>query len=671
MDRIIQFRVERIFSFSDMAAPPRVTIAKPNRPNGLLSLPASSTQRKSGPHSDKATPTTLARLKLVVRRLPPGLTEAECEEALGDDWKAGKGKVAWMSYRAGKTSKECVRVTTQNLGLFVCAEILCFSPAKPSRPSRAYIQLTKQEHINALSEKVRNTLFTDAKGSTKDSSLLGPPTVEFAPYGRVPNGRPRKDARQGTIDQDPEFIDFLESLTSPVTKTTSVDQESDVAKGKEKVTMTPLVQFLKDKKANKGKENASVKSTKHSRHDKDGKTADGKATLQSVASPKKRSAQAAKVEQAARDAVKVLTKQAANAKGTASAPPVSKPQTATPNVVPNSTANAALAHKQRERGNVSAAAKILQRDLGLGGGPRGRGGRHGTANAAGKPVSSNNQAANKPNAGANTITQASTPTNNTPTGIVPIVSNSSKAQTTIQPPTGPAANRAPSRQAVDHSTPQTTPARSSPQASKTTQAFLKHANPSQGITEPLLEEAFKAFGTINKVEIDKKKGFAYVDFSEPESLQKAIKASPIKVAQGQVQVLERKTGASLQARNNIRGGSPMMANNNAGRGNTTMTNNNPRIGGVMAGNHNLRGGSSMMNHRGGLPMSGRGGSTRGRGGGTRGGANMSHTGAAKNLPTTIPPPSTAATASTAPGSDPQPVATAAPPDPAPSEPSGT
>jgi regulator of nonsense transcripts 3 len=72
------------------------------------------------------------------------------------------------------------------------------------------------------------------------------------------------------------------------------------------------------------------------------------------------------------------------------------------------------------------------------------------------------------------------------------------------------------------------------------QAFLKHANASQGITEPLIEEALKVFGEIEKVEIDKRKGFAYVDFVDSKGLTNAIAASPITVAQGAVQVLERK-----------------------------------------------------------------------------------------------------------------------------------
>lgn len=432
--------------------------------------------------------------------------------------------------------------------------------------------------------------------------MLGPPSVEFAPYGRVPNSRPRKDARQGTIDQDPEFIDFLESLTNPVAKSGLGDQENDgTGKSKEKVTVTPLVQFLKDKKANKGKENAAPsKGGKHGRqdskdvkalNDSDIKTAAGTAT---IASPKKRSAQAVKVEQAARDAVKVLNKQAANAsKGVASSQTPAVPPTAkSPVVIANNTANTALGDKKRERGNASAAAKILQRDLGLGTNAGGRGGRRGPIGHVARTAATNASIANKQDAVAPQVSSplatASAPESTTPATATSASESRTATKPPVQPPSGPAASRqiakAPTAFNNNASSHTTTTKPTSP-PSTATQAFLKHANPSQGITEPLLEEAFATFGNINKVEIDKKKGFAYVDFAEPESLQKAIKASPIKVAQGQVVVLERKTGSSLQARN-------------------------------------LRGGGAMMGKRGGgMPMGGRG-PMRGRGGFGRGGMKM-------------------------------------------------
>ena len=442
--------------------------------------------------------------------------------------------------------------------------------------------MTKAEYIAQLDQKVRSTVFNDAQGSSKDPALLGPPTVEFAPFGRTPNSKVRKDARQGTIDQDPEFIEFLESLTNPIQKATNVDQENDASsKSKEKVTTTPLIQYLRDKKANKGKEVSSpVKGGKHARQDsKDGKGSSGseKKTPPKpaiVSSPEKRNAQVIKVENAARDAVKVLNKQATNNKKPASPPVVVPPTVASASPAP-------LAEKKRERGNVSVAARILQRDLGLGGG-QGRGGRGGRRGGSVAPAKadatpSTSQAQTEapktiiatPPEKSQTTTQKVTPPDTAPE------SASSKDDTTSPqsqtpsntavPPTGPAATRnsaKPNPQLrAGKMPPVKTPAASrAPTVSPTaTQAFLKHANPSQGITEPLLEETFSGFGTVTKVEIDKKKGFAYVDFAGPDGLQKAIEASPVKVAQGQVVVLERKTGPTLQARN-ARGGPAMIGN---------------------------------------------------------------------------------------------------------------
>ena len=63
---------------------------------------------------------------------------------------------------------------------------------------------------------------------------------------------------------------------------------------------------------------------------------------------------------------------------------------------PNSTANAALADKKRERGNASAAAKIIQRVLGLGGHVGGRGERRSAlGNAVNRPTPGNAASAAK------------------------------------------------------------------------------------------------------------------------------------------------------------------------------------------------------------------------------------------------------------------------------------
>jgi regulator of nonsense transcripts 3 len=121
--------------------------------------------------------------------------------------------------------------------------------------------------IQELSDKVRQTPFQDARNTSLDPALLGPPTVEYAPFSRIPGGKVRKDGRQGTIDQDPEFIAFLESLTNPPPKPVPVDEAAEPEK-EERITITPLIQFLRDKKANKAKEaSPQSKTTKKARMD--------------------------------------------------------------------------------------------------------------------------------------------------------------------------------------------------------------------------------------------------------------------------------------------------------------------------------------------------------------------------------------------------------------------
>ena len=91
-------------------------------------------------------------------------------------------------------------------------------------------------------------------------------------------------------------------------------------------------------------------------------------------------------------------------------------------------------------------------------------------------------------------------------------------------------------------------------------AFLKHANPSQGVTEDLLRTTFEAFGTVTRCEIDRKKGFGYIDFAEAESLKKAIQASPVKIANGQVVVLENKAKPGSNAKQPSAPTSPALSN---------------------------------------------------------------------------------------------------------------
>jgi len=74
--------------------------------NGVLPITASQAASKmqKPSHTRAAGP----KLKVVVRRLAPALTEAEFMKTLGDEWKSGGGRVDWASYKPGKDSKEYV-----------------------------------------------------------------------------------------------------------------------------------------------------------------------------------------------------------------------------------------------------------------------------------------------------------------------------------------------------------------------------------------------------------------------------------------------------------------------------------------------------------------------------------------------------------------------------------
>ncbi|OOQ88631.1 nonsense-mediated mRNA decay protein Upf3 [Penicillium brasilianum] len=476
---------------------------------GVLQIPVAATQKSSSTPAKKAPKPPAPRLKLLIRRLPPGLTQAELESALGAEWKVGAGKVDWLQYKPGKVSKD---------------------PAKPSRPSRAYIHVVSSEHVSSLANQVRQSSFLDASHTSNDPVLLGPPTLEFAPYAKIPGSRVRKDARQGTIDQDPEFIAFLESLTQPITKPATVDAIEPDEKNAAVVT-TPLVQFIKDKKASKAKETAASKSSKRSEKESKQEKVQAKKLLQrpeKKLAPGPSSDEKPKGERVGKESGKAAKAAAGTSTkgGKAGASSTTKENTST-----------AASERKRERGNVAAAAKILQRDLGLTQAParrRGKGGANDTASTKNEssressvPASegSKKEAPSKPAKSAASSTKAKDREGG--------VSPSSRASGTATPPVN----------ATTSSTKPAKGAKAKAAASPTptaTQAFLKHANASQGVTEALLEAAFSPFGTVTKVEIDKKKGFGYVDFAEPEGLQKAMAASPVSVAQSQVVVLERK-----------------------------------------------------------------------------------------------------------------------------------
>ncbi|KXH65511.1 smg-4/UPF3 family protein [Colletotrichum salicis] len=545
-------------------------------------VPSASGQQATtdAPKSNKSR-TPVEGDKVIVRRLPPGMTEQELWNNLGDEWKAGNGLVSWHNFESGKISHD---------------------PAKPSRPGRVYLHVLKRESLNALSNLIQAKSWEDAKMTFNSASLVGPPVLEFAIYNKVPSSKKRADPRQGTIDQDPEFMAFLQSLTNPeIDKDNESNENKDVEeiKPETKVTTTPLIEFLKEKKANKQKEAAAAKSAKQARQDSSTK---GKSSA-STADDSKKGKKDTKGERSAdkpKETVKILTKKA-------TADVVKAAETVASQITQASSSSSQDQPKSRRAG-IAAAARILQRDLGISPGSAHRRARLDAAKAEAdsKGTSSKETAhpaveapvatpppVTAPAPASSAASQASernaTPTAsksgrsrrggggknasaNEPKGKSIEASGSSSAPAPAKAPVillkkkddeknKEKAAKADKEVSSSNSQPAAPPANTKtnapngPKASGkgsnakkstaavtagVTRGFVKHANPSQGVTEALLKQAMEVFGTVTFVEIDKRKGFAYVDFSDHDGLVKAVAASPIQVAQGTVQVLERK-----------------------------------------------------------------------------------------------------------------------------------
>jgi regulator of nonsense transcripts 3 len=516
-------------------------------PTGILQKGTSSNAnaaQSSKPKKDEGP-----RLKVVIRRLPPGLTENEYQSCVGSEWVLGQGKVDHYVWRSGKVSAD---------------------PSKPSRPSRVYLHLTDENNLNELAEKVRTTSFADAKNTTRDPALLGPPTLDFAPHHRIHAGRKRKDQRAGTIDQDPDFRAFLESLTNPIPKAT-LDLDSALHRA-ERATSTPLIDHLRERKHAKDKP-ASKAAAKHGRGEGRDSIKDKKKGKDASVSTTEKGKKSSKTDKVAKEAVKVLNREANAASSAAES---------------SASSAAAPAERKRERARPFNVAAKIQQDLGIGPAANRRASRREKLSEATSSPASEKQAggssepANAPTSGsAKAPTPAKTPRREPRSrekrgGKEPVkdeagASADSNAATSTAPsrptilkkgaaaPSGPLANAPAAPKGAKAQASAATSSSSSAAPSQSTadketstsslhRAFLKHANPSQGITEPLIQEILSQFGPVSSVDLDKRKGFAYVDFADAGSLQKAVKAGKIDIAKGAVQVLEFKERGAAASR---------------------------------------------------------------------------------------------------------------------------
>merc|ERR1712062_421088 len=160
--------------------------------------------------------------KVIVRHLPPKLTEAEFLEAVDP-----LPENDYVRFVQGDE-------TLGNQGF-----------------ARAYINFAKVEDLYLFKEKFDGYIFIDNKGN--ESQCF----VEFAPFQKVPNlsKRTKKDAKVNTIDEDADFVSFVEELQgerpleTPETFLEMIEKQEEELKLKE--TSTNLLQFMREKKEEK------------------------------------------------------------------------------------------------------------------------------------------------------------------------------------------------------------------------------------------------------------------------------------------------------------------------------------------------------------------------------------------------------------------------------------
>ncbi|XP_076877084.1 regulator of nonsense transcripts 3B [Brachyhypopomus gauderio] len=159
-----------------------------------------------------------AMTKIVIRRLPPSLTKEELEEQLQP-----LPEVDYLEFFSSDTS------------------------LYPHLFARAYLNFKNQEDIVLFRDRFDGYVFIDNRGQEY------PAIVEFAPFQKIAKKKiKRKDAKNGTIEEDSDYNKFLEIYNGDDEKFSSTPEtllEEIEAKTKELIAKktTPLLDFLKNK----------------------------------------------------------------------------------------------------------------------------------------------------------------------------------------------------------------------------------------------------------------------------------------------------------------------------------------------------------------------------------------------------------------------------------------
>ncbi|XP_018445721.1 regulator of nonsense transcripts UPF3 isoform X2 [Raphanus sativus] len=164
----------------------------------------------------------IAKRKVVVRHLPPSLSESDLLSQI--DSRFGD-RYYWFSFRPGKSNY------------------------KSQKHSRAYFGFKAPEDVYDFAAFFNGHVFVNDKGAQFKA------IVEYAPSQRVPKPCDKKDPREGSITKDPDYLEFLKLISQPVENLPSAEiqlerREAELSgASKSAPIVTPLMEFIRQKRA--------------------------------------------------------------------------------------------------------------------------------------------------------------------------------------------------------------------------------------------------------------------------------------------------------------------------------------------------------------------------------------------------------------------------------------
>ncbi|DBA87338.1 TPA: hypothetical protein ACH3X1_004392 [Trebouxia sp. C0004] len=162
------------------------------------------------------------RNKVVVRKLPPGISQEEVQAAID---AVCQGKYDWFTFVPGKVSLKRVK------------------------HSRAYLNFLDAAEVLRFRAQFGGHAFVNKKGAQYKC------TVEYAPYQKVPREKAKEDPREGTYEIDADFMAFKQQAEGDPELLPSAEVQLELKEQAKKALtetsskpkVTPLMQFLHDR----------------------------------------------------------------------------------------------------------------------------------------------------------------------------------------------------------------------------------------------------------------------------------------------------------------------------------------------------------------------------------------------------------------------------------------